>query len=49
MVLEYRLQLGFVIANKKIVSKYDETITKIMKRNLNTCELLLNYYLNYTI
>lgn len=44
-ILDDGLNLRFVLVHKRIVNKYDNTISKIMMNNEKTCELLLEEYL----
>ena len=44
-ILNKRLDLRFILIHKRIVYKYDSTITRIMMKNEQTCEILLDEYL----
>lgn len=44
-LLNERLNLRFILVHKRIVYKYDSTITSIMMKNEQTCEILFKEYL----
>lgn len=44
-VLKEKLCLRYVLVHKIIVQKYDQIITKMMIKNIQSCEILLNGYL----